>query len=66
MPSIKGDVVITASGVGEATPPVGAGVWKMQKFGGDADIEMKEGWIVPDSEGVGFSIDYGAVYQDND
>ena len=66
VPSIKGDVVITASGVGEATPPVGAGVWKMQKFGGDADIEMKEGWIVPDSEGVGFSIDYGAVYQDND
>lgn len=66
VPSIKGDVVITASGVGEATPPVDAGVWKMQKFGGDADIEIKEGWIDPDSEGVGFSIDYGAVYQDND
>ena len=39
--------------------------WKMQKFGTDTDIEIEDGWLVPDENGKGFFADYGKIYQAN-
>lgn len=42
--------------------PADTGSWKMQYFGTDTDLEIQEGWLIPDADGNGVTVDYGKIY----
>ena len=38
--------------------------WILQRQSDNTDMEIQEGWIVPDDDGNGVTIDYGKIVED--
>ena len=38
--------------------------WEVQRQGEDTNMDLQEGWIVPDEDGNGVTIDYGKMIED--
>ena len=40
------------------------GKWKLQEWGGSEEIEAEAGWLTPDEDGDGFTLDYAKLIED--
>ena len=38
--------------------------WEVQRQGEDTNVDLQDGWIVPDEDGNGVTIDYGKIIKD--
>ena len=48
----------------EPVAQVDADGWVLQRQSTDTNVELQEGWIVPDEDGNGVTIDYGKIVND--